>query len=98
MKTFYDKKSRIEDEASKLDIYPNSVWSWIKSEPSRVESDDSKCQASIYEALGIPQELNGGNWELLSKPRGLRWKVRHFLLMRKLRKIGEDIVWDVEGK
>ena len=42
MKTFYDKKSRIEDEVSKLNIYPNSVWSWIKSEPDKVESDDSK--------------------------------------------------------
>lgn len=68
----------------------------IKESSETKSFETEKCQASIYEALGIPQELNGGNWELLSKPRGLRWKVRHFLLMRRLRKIGEDIVQKVE--
>lgn len=92
MKTFYDKEFRIEDEVSKLGIYPNSVWSWIKSESNRVESDDSKFQESIHEALGIPQELDGGNWELLSKPRELRWRIQHFLLMRKFRKVVKDII------
>ena len=50
---FEESSETIEKQLKHLEIYSNSIRSWIKSEdatePSRVESSDSKCQASEFE-------------------------------------------------